>query len=102
MEAFVDSLFAKADVNSAWAEFIAGKRAEELDRIITEEGLEPAATRTFIEAAFRDGSVQQTGTAVTKILPPVSRFGQDGGHAAKKGTVLAKLTDFFDRFFGLS
>ena len=36
------------------------------------------------------------------ILPPVSRFSLAGGHAAKKQTVLQKLGDFFDRFFGLS
>jgi restriction system protein len=53
-------------------------------------------------AAFRDGAVQASGTAITKILPPVSRFGERGGHAAKKQTVLGKLGEFFDRFFGLS
>jgi type I restriction enzyme R subunit len=78
------------------------KRAEELDRIITDEGLNPDATRSFVDAAFRDGAVQPTGTAITTILPPVSRFGQDGAHAAKKVAVLAKLSAFFDRFFGLS
>ena len=54
------------------------------------------------KAAFRDGAVQPTGTAITKILPPVSRFAKAGGHSAKKRTVLQKLGDFFDRFFGLS
>lgn len=48
------------------------------------------------------GGHATTGTAITKILPPVSRFEQGGGHAAKKRTVLAKLGEFFDRFFGLS
>lgn len=102
IEAFVDSLSATAEVDQAWAAFVAAKRAEELDRIITEEGLDPDATRSFVDAAFRDGAVQPTGTAITKILPPVSRFGQSGGHAAKKASVLAKLGAFFDRFFGLS
>ena len=102
IEAFVDSLSATAEVDQAWAAFVAAKRAEELDRIITEEGLDPDATRSFVDAAFRDGAVQPTGTAITKILPPVSRFGQSGGHAAKKRSVLAKLGAFFDRFFGLS
>jgi type I restriction enzyme R subunit len=102
IEAFVDSLSATAEVDQAWAAFVAAKRAEELDRIITAEGLDPDATRSFVDAAFRDGAVQPTGTAITKILPPVSRFGQSGGHAAKKASVLAKLGAFFDRFFGLS
>ena len=102
IEEFVDSLSATAEVDAAWAGFVASKRAEELDRIIAEESLDPAATRAFVDAAFRDGAVQPTGTAITKILPPVSRFGQDGGHATKKHAVLAKLGEFFDRFFGLS
>ena len=67
-----------------WAAFIAAKRAEELDRIIADEGLDREATHAFVEAAFRDGAVQPTGTAITKILPPVSRFARGGGHSAKK------------------
>ncbi len=102
IEKFVDSLSTTAEVDQAWAAFVAAKRAEELDRIITEEGLDPDATHAFVEAAFRDGAVQPTGTAITKILPPVSRFGTAGGHAAKKRTVLAQIGLFFDRFFGLS
>jgi type I restriction enzyme R subunit len=102
IEEFVDSLSATAEVDAAWAAYISAKRTEELDRIIDEEGLDPDATRSFIDAVFRDGAVQPSGTAITKILPPVSRFGASGGHAAKKQTVLGKLGDVFDRFFGLS
>jgi type I restriction enzyme R subunit len=98
----VDSLSATAEVDQAWAAFVSAKRTEELDRIIAEEGLDSDATHAFVEAAFRDGAVQPTGTAITKILPPVSRFGTAGGHAAKKKTVLARIGLFFDRFFGLS
>jgi type I restriction enzyme R subunit len=102
IEEFVDSLSATAEVDVAWAAFVAAKRAEELDRIIADEDLDPEATRLFLDAAFRDGAVQSTGTAITKILPPVSRFGGSSAHSAKKRTVLNKLGDFFDRFFGLS
>jgi type I restriction enzyme R subunit len=102
IEEFVDSLSTTAEVDQAWAAFVSAKRTEELDRIIAEEGLDPDATHAFVEAAFRDGAVQPTGTAITKILPPVSRFGTAGGHAAKKKTVLAKIGHFFERFFGLS
>jgi type I restriction enzyme R subunit len=102
IEQFVDSLSASAEVDVAWAAFVAGKRVEELNRIIADEGLDADATRAFVDAAFRDGAVQPAGTAITKILPPVSRFEQAGGHAAKKRTVLAKLSEYFDRFLGLS
>ena len=101
IEAFVDSLTATSDVDTAWSAYMASKRIEELDRIIADEGLDPEATKAFVEAAFRDGSIQPTGTAVTKILPPVSRFTNTGAHSAKKQSVLGKLTAFLERFIGL-
>ena len=101
IEAFVDSLSASAEVDVAWRAFVAAKRREELDAIITDENLKPEATYAFVETSFRDGTLQSSGTAITKILPPVSRFAQDGGHGDKKRTVLEKLTRFFERFQGL-
>ena len=101
IEAFVDSLTATSDVDTAWPAYMASKRIEELDRIIADEGLDPEATKAFVEAAFRDGSIQPTGTAVTRILPPVSRFTNTGAHSAKKQSVLGKLTAFLERFIGL-
>ncbi|MYF00979.1 MAG: hypothetical protein F4234_12580, partial [Gammaproteobacteria bacterium] len=58
-------------------------------------------TRAFIDNAFRDGAIQTTGMAITKILPPVSRFGKGGDHATKKQSVLDSLSVFFERFSGL-
>ena len=51
---------------------------------------------------FRDGAIQQIGTENTLVLPPLSRFAPSGAHAAKKQTVVGKLIDFFEWFFGLS
>jgi type I restriction enzyme R subunit len=89
-------------VDAAWLAFIAVRKADELDRIVAEEGLDGVATRRFIENAFRDGAIPTTGTAITKILPPVSRFAPDSAHSTKKRTVLEKLSIFFDRYFGLA
>lgn len=75
---------------------------EELERIITEESLNAEAARSFIDNAFREGSIPTTGTAITKIMPPVSRFNKSNGHAVRKQTVLDKLTAFFERYFGLA
>ena len=91
-----------ADVDDEWRQFVAARRAEELERIIIEESLNRNATHAFVDAAFRDGAVQSGGTAITTLLPPVSRFSPDGGHGGKKQTVIRRLTDFFERFFGLS
>jgi type I restriction enzyme R subunit len=101
IEAFVDSVSPKARVDAQWMAFVARKKAEELDRIIADEGLNADETKAFVDNAFRDGAVPATGTAITKILPPVSRFSKNNNHAAKKQTVLDKLAAFFERYFGL-
>lgn len=98
---FVDSVSTKAKVDAEWVNFIAAKKVEELDRIITDEGLNADETKVFIDNAFRDGAIPVAGTAITKILPPVSRFNKSNGHGVKKQTVLEKLGAFFERFFGL-
>ncbi len=102
IEQFVDSVSPKAKVDAEWTAFVARKKAEELGRIIADEGLEPDETRTFVDAAFRDGAIPTTGTAITKILPPVSRFARNNNHSAKKQAVLDKLTAFFERYFRLT
>lgn len=101
IEDFVDSLTATADVDAAWQEFIAKKREEELARIVSEEGLNAAATKRFLDNAFRDGVFQTGGTAIIDVMPPVSRFAAAGGHGVRKQTVIERLTAFFERFHGL-
>ena len=100
IEQFVDSVTTKAKVDAQWQAFVSAKKTEELERIIREENLQPEAARSFIDSAFRDGSIPTSGTAITKILPPVSRFTKNNGHAAKKQTVLDRLAAFFERYFG--
>jgi type I restriction enzyme R subunit len=99
---FVDRVSASGEIDEEWRAYVEAKRTEELDAIIDDEGLKPEETRAFVQHAFRDGTVPTTGTAVTKILPPVSRFSPDGGHGEKKRRVLARLGTFFERFFSLS
>jgi type I restriction enzyme R subunit len=100
--AFVDSVNVDVDTGEDWRRFVETKRSEELDELIRSEGLKSEETRAFVANAFRHGVIPATGTAVTKILPPVSRFAADNNHAVKKRIVLDKLTAFFDRFFDLS
>jgi type I restriction enzyme R subunit len=101
IEQFVDSISTTKAVDKAWTSFVAAKKAEELSRIIAEEGLDPEKTKSFIDDAFRDGEIPRAGVAITKILPPASRFSPDDAHATKKRAVLSKLLSFFSRYFGL-
>ena len=102
IEAFVDSVSVDGAIDEEWQAFIAAKREAELEAIIEDEHLRADATRVFIETAFRDGTLRTTGTAITKVLPPASRFSADGGHGEKKQRVIERLGTFFERFFGLS
>ncbi len=101
IEQFVDAVSMKAKVDAQWQAFVAVKQSQELEGIIAEENLNAEAAREFIGNAFRDGSIPAMGTAITKVLPPVSRFSKNNGHAAKKQAVLDKFATFFERYFGL-
>lgn len=102
IENFVDSLSVNNEVDQEWQAYIAAKREAELETIIADENLRPDETRVFVETAFRDGQIRTGGTAITKVLPSISRFAVDGGHGEKKQRVIQKLGAFFERFFGLS
>ncbi len=102
IDQFVDSLTVDASVDEKWLAFVAAKRTEDLNRIIAEEGLNADEAHAFVDHAFRDGAVPTAGTAITRVLPPVSRFSGTNDHATKKQAVLDKLGAFFERYFTLS
>lgn len=101
IENFVDSVSASGEIDAEWRVYVETRRKAELDQIIEEEKLKPEETAAFVEAAFRDGVIRTTGTAITKVMPPTTRFSPDDGHGQKKQRVLAKLIAFFERFLGL-
>lgn len=101
VEDFVASVSVHGSVDEQWRAFVVAKREAELADLIAEEQLRPDETRYFLESAFRDGQLRTTGTAITKILPPVSRFAPDGGHGDRKKRAVEALSRFFERFFGL-
>jgi type I restriction enzyme R subunit len=102
IEQFISSINAESSIDDDWQSFVDSKKIEELDRIIVEETLNKDETYKFIENAFRDGNVQTSGTAISKIMPPVSRFSPDQIRGKKRDTVLDKLSAFFSKFFDIS
>ena len=74
IDQFISSLTPSNHIDESWQSFIEQKKREELERLITEENLNKEETFRYIENAFRDGYVQETGTAITRVMPPVSRF----------------------------
>ena len=101
IESFINSLNLEGNVDDDWQRFIESQKELELEQIIQGENLNPVETREFMTRAFKDGSLQLAGTAITKVLPPISRFSPNQEHDLKKQTVIDKLVAFFDRFFGL-
>ncbi len=101
IEKFIDSLTPETNVEDDWHSFVDAKKLEELDRIITEENLDKDETYKFINNAFRDGYIQSTGTAIVKVMPPVTRFSQSGERTKKRETVLEKLSAFFNKFWDI-
>ena len=103
IESFIESINPNASsVTEEWLEFIEKAKAEELNGIINEEGLKPEETKAFINQCFREGEIKETGTEITKILPPIPLFTKARDSQEKKNTVIQKLKAFFDRFFDIS
>lgn len=102
IERFINSLTATSDVEGSWQEFIEKKREEELACIIQAENLREDAARAFIEAALETGSIQEGGTEIVSILPPMGRFGSSAKkREEKKERVLDMFKAYLDRFWGI-
>ena len=99
IERFIEQVNVSTKVDEDWRKFLHERKEADISAIIEEERLEPEETRRFIDNAFRDGILKTTGTAIDKIMPPVSRFG--GGRAAKKQGIIEKLMLFFEKYLGL-
>jgi type I restriction enzyme R subunit len=99
--AFLATVTIDGDVREQWRTFLREHREAELVSIITEEGLVEEHARKFMDDAFQDGGISETGVAITRVLPAASKFSPDGAHAAKKRAVLDRLQEFFDRYFDL-
>jgi type I restriction enzyme R subunit len=99
IERFIEQVNVSTKVDEDWRKFLHERKEEDITAIIEEEKLKPEETRRFIDNAFQDGMLKTTGTAIDKIMPPVSRFG--GGRAAKKQGIIEKLMVFFEKYLGL-
>ena len=95
---FIASLTPTSNVDKDWKTYVGEQKLVELNRIIEDEKLNKDETYKFIDNAFRDGFVPTTGTAINKILPPVSLFTKNNDRGIKRATVLEKIINFFNRF----
>ncbi len=100
IERFIEQMTPErgADVGEQWEQYIEKEKKAELDTIIKEEHLKEKETIDFIQRAFMDGYVTETGTGIAKILPPSNPFLPESGE--KKQTVIEKLKEYLSKYLG--
>ncbi|MEG0941190.1 MAG: type I restriction endonuclease subunit R, partial [Oscillospiraceae bacterium] len=101
IEGFIAQMTVKTDVDKDWKEFVEKQKDEDLAALIENENLKPEEAQKFVTNSFRDGEIKTIGTDLDKILPSISRFSGGTNRMAKKQTVIEKLNEFFDKYFGL-
>lgn len=103
IEDFINCHTPENDVHDQWHEFVRLSQRQQIEEIITSENLRLEKTLDFVSQSFRDGEVNESGTEIAEILPPMGLFGGAGvKRAEKKKLVIAKLKEFFDRFYDIS
>jgi type I restriction enzyme R subunit len=100
IENFIEQVNTSTRVDEDWHKFLHERKETDITAIIEQEHLKPEETRKFIDYAFRDGMLKTTGTAIDKIMPPVSRFG-DENRTSRKQSIIEKLLKYFEKYFGL-
>jgi len=101
IERFLSTIDNHSDIDKSWKLYIEQERQSELASIIETENLDPIAAQKYVAQAFSDGELQLVGPALTNMLPPKNMFTPENEHGQQKASVLAKLQEYFDRFFGL-
>lgn len=97
---FISTVNAATDVDRDWQSYVQQQKQQELEQIIAEEKLKSTEAQRVVANAFRDGALKTTGTDIDQILPPVSRFG-GGNRTEKKKTIIQRLAQFFEKYFGI-
>ncbi len=100
IEQFIRTVNPSGSISDAWRDYIYQQKDNDLDEIISTERLKADETKHLINNSFRDGELKTIGTELDGILPPMSRFGGNN-RDVKKQTVIEKLKQFYDKYFGL-
>ncbi len=103
IDAFIDGLESSDDVTADWERYIAEAKQRELSAIVEEENLDEAATKAFVNKAFADGEIEESGTGIADLMNyKPSRFAPDGQYSELKNRIITRLSAFLERFKGLS
>lgn len=98
-ETDLDSIQDKSDVIAAFFTYAQKKQAEEAAKLISEEKLNEAAAKHYIQSSLRREYATENGTELNDILPKMSPLNPQ--YLAKKKTVFQKITAFVEKFKGI-
>lgn len=102
IEQFIDSVSTSGSIVDEWNAYIQAKKENELRALIEKENLKPSQTKDLIDSTFRDGALNTSGTAITRVMPPMSRFTPNGERCTRNQLITRELKILFERCFGLS
>ncbi len=102
IEDFIAKLSPHDAVDEEWEKYVQIHKKQDIDAIIESERLNSEKVYQFMENAFRDGGIPETGESVSAILPKISLFDKSNTRAQKRESILGKLKEFFDKYFSIS
>lgn len=74
----------------------------ELSGIISEQNLKDKETRELVSQAFATGGIPEDGTAIPKVMKPMSLFAKGNPYAEKRSIVLDLLVGFYEKYKSLT
>ncbi|MBP3223440.1 MAG: hypothetical protein J6M18_05900 [Actinomycetaceae bacterium] len=84
-----------------WFDFLCTRKENDIRELIETEKLNEEFARIFIDRCFESGEVAETGTAITRILPKMSRFSAGSQRNVVKKRVLEKISKIVSLYGGL-
>lgn len=105
IEAFIDRVNTKTNVDKDWREFVRESRDRDLEDLIKTHRLNDEKTREYLADAFRDGGMSDIGTGLPALMPKKSLFAKKDDSSENrselKNRIFALLKNFFDKYFGI-
>ena len=87
------------NIDQSWTDYVQQKRREELDQIISDERLKPELTYNFINLSFQNGRVEECGTAIVNLMPPMSLFSKE--RQITKQRIIDKFNNLLSRYIDI-
>ncbi|MCI6988811.1 MAG: hypothetical protein MR902_04465 [Campylobacter sp.] len=94
----LDDLHGVDDILEKFYTFAKGEKAKAINELVKDEKLKDGGDE-FIKRSINKGFVDEAGTSLNDIMPPVSRRG--GERATKKQNILEKIRKLVDIFVGI-